>query len=291
MTEWRPLFARFDEERAKEYDALHEGVPPWMAKSLLAWVIDRVPPPERNRADAREAVLKGAERVLRLSLNWSGGDAAALKSLVDQVSADEELLLTTAEYFAAQMDNTYNQSQRNCFAELDTLLKQSGSVWQVVWPPSGRPGFSRRVLPEIEAVFNLAIAQGDRAADYLRQAWQRAFGRDGNPDGAYRDAVRALEAVLKPIVSPENDVTTLGTIIGHIRAKPEKFAARLEPKAGSPVEIFAAELQMLWTAQLDRHGTNDETVPLNVSIEQARDAAVRAAAIVQIVRSGGFRLR
>ena len=47
-------------------------------------------------------------------------------------------------------------------------------------------------------------------------------------------------------------------------------------------------LQMLWKSQLDRHGTADESVPLNVSIDEARDAVALATTLVHLAQQGGF---
>lgn len=289
MTEWRPLFARFDAERAKDYDALHDGVPPWIARSLLTWVSYQIDYHDQYTPRATEEHLRELERVLRHPLDWGSGERSASGSLRALFAADGEIFLSATDHLLANLSHVYDDEEERARGELATILREAGSVWEVTWHGDRHhPFLSRRVLPEAEGVFNAAIAPGDRAADYLRQSWERAFGRDANPDGAYRDAVRALEAVLKPTVSPDNTAATLGTIIRDIRAKPSKFAVRLEPTVGNPVEIFASEFQMLWTAELDRHGTDDETKPLNVSIEQARDAAVRAAALIQVVRSGGF---
>jgi len=72
-----------------------------------------------------------------------------------------------------------------------------------------------------------------------------ADGAGPDPSGAYREAVRAVEAVAKPVILPNNDRATLG------------------------------QMESVWTGQLDRHGTDDETVPLNVSPAEA-DAAFSA---------------
>ncbi len=37
---WLPLSKRHDAEAAKEYDALHEGVPEWLAAPVAQWVFD-----------------------------------------------------------------------------------------------------------------------------------------------------------------------------------------------------------------------------------------------------------
>lgn len=47
-------------------------------------------------------------------------------------------------------------------------------------------------------------------------------------------------------------------------------------------------LRLLWKSEFDRHGTDDETVPLNVSIEEAQDAVALAMILVHLAQQGGF---
>jgi hypothetical protein len=48
-------------------------------------------------------------------------------------------------------------------------------------------------------------------------------------------------------------------------------------------------LAQLWTSQLDRHGTDDESVPLTVSMEQAEAAVHLATTLVHWFRRGSVR--
>ena len=54
------------------------------------------------------------------------------------------------------------------------------------------------------------------------------------------------------------------------------------------VDRLGGMLQMLWKSQLDRHGTADEDAPLNVSLEEAQDAAALATTLVHLAQQGGF---
>jgi hypothetical protein len=51
---------------------------------------------------------------------------------------------------------------------------------------------------------------------YLATAWNRAYGRNPDPSGAYRDAIRAVEASAKPIILPADPVATLGKMIAAL---------------------------------------------------------------------------
>ena len=54
----------------------------------------------------------------------------------------------------------------------------------------------------------------------------------------------------------------LGKVRGALRAEPQRWSSAI----GSVPEL-ADMIDVLWTDQLDRHGTDDETIPLTVSAE------------------------
>ena len=77
--------------------------------------------------------------------------------------------------------------------------------------------------------------------------------------------------------------------------KPTKFRVRLQSEDSHDnggdrdnVERIVAMMRLLWKSEFDRHGTDDETVPLNVSIEEAQDAVALATILVHLAQQGGF---
>ena len=102
------------------------------------------------------------------------------------------------------------------------------------------------------------------------------YGRNPNPSHAYREAIRAVEAAAIPVVSPKHAKATLGTVIGDMKSTPDKWKVSLQPAKGDPVMHVVGMMELLWTAQFDRHGTADESVPLTVSKQEA-EAAVHLA--------------
>jgi len=240
-----------------------------------------------NRAEER---LKRIERRLRISLNWTGDKRRTIESLLALGRADPEVLLSAVDLLLAELDNPWNKEEAALLEQLYVALPEGSSAWRVVRRRGGVPRLERVVQPELEDVAETVIAAGGRPAEYLRQAWERAFGREPNADGAYRDAVRALEAALAPIVVPKDLTATLGKIIEAMRDKPSKFVFVLKPKSHPESALALADLLgTVWTAQLDRHGAVDESVPLNDSIEEARAAAQLAAVVVNFVRTGAIK--
>jgi hypothetical protein len=173
---------------------------------------------------------------------------------------------------------------RTAWESLDEMLATGGSAWKVGYDPDGRPCLQRRVDETSEMAAKAAMSKPGNAASHLRAAWHKVYGRSPDASAAYREAVRAIEAAAKPVVTPNDSIATLGKMITAMRDKPSKWTTEL----GS-VTVVADMMGELWTSQLDRHGTDDESVPLSVSAAQAEAALHLAVTLVQWFQGGAVR--
>ena len=190
-----------------------------------------------------------------------------------------ELCLDVVDYILYHSDVSLGER-----TDLEEFLSVGGSAWGVT-----PRGLELRVDRTLQSTAETVFKKQARPSEHLAQAWHKAWGRSPDSSGAYREAVRAVEAAYSPIVSPKNELATLGTIIADIKNKPSKFSVRLQSDTPEEnVERLLGMLQMLWKSQLDRHGTADEAVPLNVSIDEARDAVALATTLVHLAQQGGF---
>ena len=164
--------------------------------------------------------------------------------------------------------------------QLNNVLHQGGSAWEVT-AADDKYQLTRRAIGPVADVLEHTATEATRAHAHLATAWSKLTGRDPDPSGAYREAVRAVEAVAKPIILPDNDQATLGQMIAALRDKPEKWTTTI----GS-VDDVRAQMEAAWTSQLDRHGTDDEAVPLNVSPEQADAAFSTCLNLVRLLVGG-----
>lgn len=276
---WRPLSSRSEAERAEEYDALHDGVPSWLAPGLMRWLIDVV----RDMPYATPIpTLHEVEQLLRFRLDWKQGEVTALATLAKELSENRERALDIVDcllMLTAQRPGSWQISER-----LSSMLSAAGSAWTVGKDPNGTPCLQRRVEEFAETAAKATIARPGNAGKHLQAAWHRVYGRDPDSSAAYREAVRAVEAAAKPVVTPNDSIATLGKMIRAIRDKPTKWTTEL----GS-VSTVAEMMGELWTSQLDRHGTDDETVPLSVSASQAEAAVHLAVTLVHWFQSGFVR--
>lgn len=283
MTEqpWRPLFDDGG-EGAEQYDALEEGVPPWLASSLAAWIRDVVL--ESPGAPAEK--LRLVERRLRWQINWDTANYdSPMKALFD-AAADETGLLKLTDFCLAYLVRLRGPAVART---LESLLVQGGSAW-TVGERAGSLGLVRRVPEGVQEAAEAMFSRGD-AGRLLLRAWGQVFGMNPNPSEAYRLAVKAVEAACIPVVSPTNDRATLGTVVAQMEQQGDWSLPfdREDERARSPI-VLVAMMRMLWHGQHDRHaGGND--LPLSVSQPAAETAVAGAVSLVQWFTSGAVARR
>lgn len=277
---WRPLFE--DEGRAVEaYEALTEGVPPWLQASLLGWL--RQCCGERRSYDSRVELLQLIERGLRWQLDWGTVNRGEWFGALLDVAADDAGILKLADFALAQRLADGPQAR-----DLNRVLSDAGSAW-TVGERSGRTGLVRRVPQGVQAAAEVVAGHGN-AGRLLYQAWGTVYGLHPNPSEAYRLAVKAVEAAAIPVVSASNSKATLGTVIKQMEDQGGWSLPfdREHPKSPT-AEVLLGMMRTLWHGQHDRHASGDPTAPLSVSQVEAESAVVLAVTLVQWFVSGAVR--
>jgi hypothetical protein len=215
------------------------------------------------------------ERHLRVNLQW--------QSVADALVLLQGKVLATPEFALDMMDFLLQMTEADLANDLEHILSQGGSAWRV---SASRDSLERRVSAEAAARAAELTTGGTRAGDHLRNAWHSTYGRSPNPSEAYREAVKAVEAAAIPIVCPNDQVATLGKMLGQMRATQDKWRIALKPMQGTAVADLLGMLELLWTAQLDRHGTADPEAPLSVSQGEAEAAVHLALTLVHWFQAG-----
>ena len=288
MSGYRPLAGTGEAD--PRFDALHDGVPPWMRESLLAWLRPFVwSSSDFYGARFEAAWVRALENRMRLDpLPWADGENRVAKVLFERISSDGEFAIQLLDYTLRHLGETYSYSpDRDAVVyPLVRDLHEGGSAWEVrSIDENGTLGLVRRALgPVVDAVQEVrSIAE--RAGAHLYEAWRHLAGRNPLPDQAYLHAVFAVEAAAKPVVSPNDSSATLGKMRNAIRDKPGKWTFSL----GNPVAVVEP-MSLLWDAHV-RHGTDDRTAPMGMSAEQADAGLHLALTLTRWFVSGAFRLR
>jgi hypothetical protein len=233
--------------------------------------------------------LRELQNRLRLTppLPWGRSAEQTANALLQRMNEDGELTLDVLDYTLRHLDERVDvdgQSERDDrAAELARALDTGGSAWDVTAAADGRNyALTRRALgPITEAIDDIRTAS-ERAGDHLAEAWRQLAGRTPNPDAAYFQAVLAVEAAAKPVVSPNDSMATLGRMMGAIKANPHMWTFVL----GRPEDVLGPA-GLLWENHR-RHGTDDREAPMGMSQAEADAGVHLAITLVRWFAGGAF---
>jgi hypothetical protein len=175
--------------------------------------------------------------------------------------------------------------------DLGLMLDEGASAYRI---NDNQTGLIRRVA----ATATAAAADAERtagalptagsAASQLATAWEAAYRLHPDPPVAYKDAIRAVESAAHAIVEPNNRSATLGTMLGQLRAQPQRYAVAIPgPDGSGSVEPLVAMMKLLWQGQTSRHGA--QTAIRAETLEEARMAVHLAVTLVQWFTTGAVR--
>jgi hypothetical protein len=275
---WKPLHAR-EGVRTDAFDVLHEGVPAWMSASLWDWFVGAVEQLATKYKQYSIDILRSVEIAIRTPLDID--DYNMWKTLAEKLRRDDELFLTCLDrvvYVLGISDRVPS------IESLEFLLHQGGSVWRVSQIGYQNYELQKRVDEEARQAALEVMSSSDEASAHLREAWSDIFGRDPDPTDGYHRAVKAVETVAQPVISPQDTVATLGKMISAMSDKPEKWRVVLyRDTPAEAVDDVVAMMRLLWKGQHDRHGKPGAP---DVSKEEAEAAIHLAVTLVQWFRTG-----
>ena len=165
---------------------------------------------------------------------------------------------------------------------LRRLLEESRSVYEI--SPDDR-GLRRRIdvslAQQADQAEGFAIAAGRPAArQHLARARAKLSALDPEPDIAYGEAIRAVEAVANPFLLPRHPSPTLSLARDHLRDAEAKYEFVITAKNGMPgsVAVVVEMLSTLCRGQSDRHAGGPNNAP--VTQESAESAFALAVTLV-----------
>lgn len=186
------------------------------------------------------------------------------------------------------------QGPADASVELENILEQGYSAYRV---RDDARGLEMRVLPEVleqvqAVVDTVALAPGE----HLAAAYNAAYGRVPDTERAYDRAIKAVEAALRPVISPRDSKATLTKMILALRDAPQRWEFALVDERDCPppnaagadgVALVLDAMRVLAYGQRQRHG-QDGPVENNTD-QQARAAVMIAMTLVQWANLGAFR--
>jgi hypothetical protein len=174
---------------------------------------------------------------------------------------------------------------------LQQLLDDGHMIYRV--RPDGL-GLERRVDPVAHAQAITAADAAEQAdfpaaSERLLAAWNAIYALKPDPSGAYRDAIRAVEAVANPLFLPAAQAPTLGQVIRHLDQRGSDYEMVIANKTGRPADVSAVlgMMRLLWEGHRDRHEGGPTTAP--ITPESAQAAVAVAVTLVHLLSSGSIR--
>lgn len=264
-----PFSIRTDPERLEEFFVVREGVPDGLMPSLLDWAGQRYWDAEWS---ARNNNVRQLERRLGTSLpehpsELRGAFRRYYELLLDAI----DVVLTT------------NRDPQGA-SVLSEILAEARSVYTVGVDENGDYELQFRQPPELTETVRAAADGSSSAAHHLRLAWSSAFARESEPTAACDEAVRAIEAAAKPVVTPNDSQATLGKMIAAMRDAPHKWTT--DSNAADDIDAVVAMLELVWKGYR-RHG--DPNQAAEASADTAQMLVQTAALLVHWFQSGHVR--
>ena len=174
---------------------------------------------------------------------------------------------------------------------LQQLLDDGHMIYRV---RSDGLGLERRVSPVAHAqaitAADAAVQAGFPAAEErLLAAWNAIYALKPDPSGAYRDTIRAVEAVANPLFLPAAQAPTLGQVIRHLDERGSDYEMVIANKTGRPADVntVLGMMRLLWEGHRDRHEGGPTTAP--ITPESAQAAVAVAVTLVHLLATGSVR--
>lgn len=252
-----------------DLDGTFEGVPTHLKPHVVKWLAQQF-----DRFSAPESA--GATIAMRLRVNVR--PAYAQMDLISAGVEDDDRMLDIVEGVLRLLDTLPGMYAENAAASFNHLLELSGSAYEVTEDYTVVDVTS----DEMEAIRSRAVSNNDPAAEELSEAWVIGFGRSPDPSDAWDHAIKAVEAVLQPVVEPNNSKATLGIIISTLNSASAKWECAFPGvDKDHDVSNLMATLRLMWPNP-DRHGPVTRTPTL----VEARSVVTLAATVVQWHREG-----
>ncbi|MCG5464838.1 hypothetical protein MED01_003095 [Micromonospora sp. MED01] len=273
-------------------DVPYEGVPDFLAPSLRAWIKETLWVLFDNRTEQDSARQWAEVLALRLRLppQTSQHGLSPHQGALFFAEREQLLRVVNAILHFAPPGRLGDATER-----LAPILAASGSAYEVDF------GDPPKLVRRIDGPVRNAIQKGQdeaepTAAQHLRASWLAAFGIEPDPNVAYAEAVRAVEAVACPlVVPPSSRPPTLGNVLtalrGDAQATSPKWELVIPDQQGSPssVSAVAGMVALLWQGHRSRHAGSESARPN--TLEEAEAAYMLAATLVHWLSKGALRAR
>lgn len=250
-----------------------EGIPGFLWPSIKYWLDGYLQPSGYWQTKRIHALGRALQFVVPARTDWDFLEALDLECKVN-----EEFCLDVVDalLFLGHDPDT-----------LDQYLWDVGHVYTV---HTDRKRLVKRIDDTVWASYEQAVKPGDQAARLLESAWAKQYSRDQDPNGAADDATAAVEALLRPVVAPNDEKATFGRMISAIEDAPDKWECAIPDRNWKGQTLTGTDtfLNALKTVlyRPNRHGGGTRD---GYTVEQSSTVVLQAVTIVGWLRQNAFR--
>ena len=295
---WKPFGAK------EESETLVDGVPPYMVNSVIDWMgqaelllcydenyyscFDELKLDSRRR----RSLVSEFDRKSRLDSYLYDANTKSYFRVKEHMN---RIGLMYLDYLIEKLDELredYDSSLVSgrmpidstveyLYEDLEKILSESGSKWRL-GKRNGYCGLEERVSPMMQQIADELVESKSSASQLLSDSWHSMFGRNPDYSKAYATAVKSVEAVVLPIVEPNNKKSTLSKAAAVMRDQKWSFQIETNPKNNVNGGVIQLLMSALMYSHSDRHGSGDGVI----TEEKAKAAVFSAVFLVQIFSSG-----
>lgn len=276
---WIPWSWRQSLELAREYLRPIPGVPESVLSIMLGNVIGHF-----YKQDFTHHVSLDREKASQYVRVFHESLPSDIVKAEHYFSDNRDQLINAFDFFLSGLSvDGYGNSQ--LVKRLNSELEEARSEFVIRPSRLGAHELQLRVDPVTSSLIDELLQSSDRAANLMSQAWSKLYSRSPDPTGAVLNAVKALEAIAAPIVTPSDNAPTLGKIADCLRVKPEKWSGVVDD--ARLVQRIADDLKFIWDNQKkSRHGhPNNE---IEVSRKMAEVLLQMALCNLELLRRGAI---
>jgi hypothetical protein len=272
-------------------EVLHEGVPPHLEHPLRNWILNSLEGGGATGVALRLQIIIDPYRD-------SSGGASTLAFDTDGIEILDviDTILNMSGPWPAGRDYDYTgdkqqRDKRGLVNALTRMLDEGASAYTVDIPAKR---IVHRTDPASAAAYSQAQAaahakpDAGSAAAQIQTAWSKLHALHPDPPAAYRQAVTAVESAAHAIIEPNNATAHMGTMLGHLRSNPARYALAIPGPSGTgDITPLINMMGLLWSGQTSRHGSQTPSHP--ETLDEATMAVHLAVTLVHWFTTGAVR--
>lgn len=274
-----PFSLRTNPGSESEYLGPFEGVTESMRVPLVTWLHSSLNYLEAFMSET--SMLNEFQTRLRFDFLPGSSTLSRRQNFVAEIVSSEDKFLDSIDLALELIPRDHNI--HSIVGELNKILEHSSSNLIARKDANDFYGLEKRTSDALRTSFESATKSGNSPAHHLKLAWDSLYGKNPNFDLSYSESIKAIEASLIPLVSPNDSAPTITKMRNAIFDKPSKWVFAI----GTPTSVVSL-LSEVYENQASRHGR--DYIPEAQNFDEAASIFQVALLVAELISNGCFRL-